>query len=640
MNSVEPISAKRPKVLIIDDEPGLRDMLIFGLQKRGYQVVCAANGDEALARIRADSFDLAICDIMMPGQNGVEVLQTLKELQPNLEVIMATGYATLETAVQSMKGGAFDYITKPYSLAHLCAIFEKALEHRRLTDKVNYLEELNRLKSDFMATMSHELRTPMASVLGYISLILQKVYGQVPAAQEKALLRAEINARNLLQLINNILDLSKLSADRMALFPEIFSVQELVLEVVEAIEPLAIAKKLALDVDIPESLWLNTDKTKFKQILINLVGNAIKFTKNGRVTIAITPMADPAFIETSVKDTGIGIGADDIPQLFREFKQLDSSTTREFGGTGLGLAITKRLCELMGGKVRVESELGVGSRFILDLPVRVPPPIPMPVQATSASPSEPAPVNSSEQVILAIDDDPDILRVLADSLRDTGFRIVGASSGEEGIALARKMRPHLITLDIMMPHMDGWSVLQVLKNDPMLRSIPVYIVSIVDNKALAFSLGVAGYIMKPFRRDNLLKQLALVPRTKVQQVLVVDDDPAVRDLFLETLTVEGYDVQAVGSGEEATARMNQLRPDILFLDLALPGISGFDVLQSIEEHPSPEKTLVFVMTEKDLTDVQQTFLKTRAQMILQKNHTNIKEIVKKLKERLITLKVA
>jgi CheY-like chemotaxis protein len=637
MLNPDSVPVKRPKLLIVDDEPGLREMLLFGLEKRGYEVTTAGDGQEALQRAREHSFDLVVCDIMMPGKNGVEVLQSLKELQPDLEIIMATGYATLETAVQSMKNGAFDYITKPYSLGHLCTVFDKALEHRRLKDKVNYLEELNRLKSDFMATMSHELRTPMASVLGYISLILQRVYGDIPAAQEKALQRAEINARNLLQLINNILDLSKLSADRMALFPEVFSVNEVVREITEAMEPLALSKKLTVKTDVSEPLWLNTDKTKFKQILINLMGNAVKFTRSGSVTLSVVPMVDSSFIEASVQDTGIGIAAEDIPHLFQEFKQLDSSTTREFGGTGLGLAITRRISELMGGKIRVESEKGVGSRFIVDLPVRVPRPLAAPAPELSAETTH---ENPDDKIILAIDDDSDILKVLSDSMRDTGFRIVGAQSGEEGIALARKLRPHLITLDIMMPRMDGWSVLQVLKNDAALRDIPVYIVSIVDNKALAFSLGVAGYIMKPFRRDELLKQLELVPRNKVQQVLVVDDDPAVQRLFSETLSGENFDVQIVGSGEDAIARMNQIRPDILFLDLGLPAMSGFDVLQSIEDHPSQEKTLVFVMTEKELADSERTFLKARVQMVLQKNPKNLKDMVNKLKERLVTLRAA
>ena len=630
-------AVKTSKILIVDDEPGLRDMLAFGLRKRGYEVVCAADGEDALVKARLQPFDLAICDIMMPKKNGVEVLQALKHLQPDIEVIMATGFATLETAVESMKNGAFDYITKPYSLGHLCAIFDKALEHRRLKDKVNYLEELNRLKSDFMATMSHELRTPMASVLGYISLILQHVYGDVPAAQEQALKRAELNARNLLQLINNILDLSKLSADRMSLFPEVFSMHELVDEVVQAIAPLADTKKLLLKVDIPEPLWVNTDKTKFKQALINLIGNAIKFTRAGQITISARSMLDASYIEASVQDTGIGISDKDLPLLFQEFKQLDSSTTREFGGTGLGLAITRKICELMGGRIRVESQVNVGSKFVMELPIRVE----RPAESAPIMPlAAPAGSGDNGKVILAIDDDIDLLRVLSDSLRDTGYSVVGARSGEEGIALARKMRPHLITLDIMMPHMDGWSVLQVLKNDPELRSIPVYVVSIVDNKALAFSLGVAGYIMKPFTRDDLLQRLALVPRNKVQQVLVVDDDESIRKQFTDVLGKEGFDVMTVQSGEEALSRLNQLRPDILFLDLTLPGISGFDVLEGLENRPSRDNTLVFVMTEKELTETEQKFLETRVHMVIQKSHLSLDQMIGKLKERLIGVKAA
>src|SRR5437016_1111260 len=218
-----PESTKMPeKVLIIDDEQGLRNMLKFSLQKRGYEVFDAESGEQALALAKTQSFELAVCDIMMPGMDGVQVLKALKEISPSTEVIMATGYATLETAVESMKQGAFDYITKPYSLANLCTVFEKASEHRKLKAKVNYLEELDRLKTDFIHTMNHELRTPLASVMGYISLTRQGVYGPISDQQREAMNRAEVNSKYLLQLINSILDFSKLQANRMTLNPEVF----------------------------------------------------------------------------------------------------------------------------------------------------------------------------------------------------------------------------------------------------------------------------------------------------------------------------------------------------------------------------------------------------------------------------------
>src|SRR5258708_2191002 len=215
------------RVLVIDDEAGLRDMLVFGLTDRGYHVVPASSGEDGVEKAKHENFDLMVCDIMMPGKSGVEVLAEVKAIQPDIEVVMATGYATLETAVESMKRGAFDYIPKPYGLDQLCVIFEKALERRRLKAQVGKLQELNRLKSEFLANMSHELRTPMNAIIGYTSLILDKTYGEITPKQENGLKRIETNSRNLLQLINNILDLSKLNAGRMPLFKEKCPLKEL-----------------------------------------------------------------------------------------------------------------------------------------------------------------------------------------------------------------------------------------------------------------------------------------------------------------------------------------------------------------------------------------------------------------------------
>jgi CheY-like chemotaxis protein len=217
---------------------------------------------------------------------------------------------------------------------------------------------------------------------------------------------------------------------------------------------------------------------------------------------------------------------------------------------------------------------------------------------------------------------------------------VGARSGEEGIALARQLRPKIITLDIMMSHMDGWSVLQTFKSDPILKSIPVYIVSVIDNKALAYSLGVTGYILKPFDRDELLRTLQVVSKETAQQILVVDDDADVRRFFSESLSQDGYDVETVGTGEEAMSRMKQLKPDILFLDLVLPAMSGFDVLEAMEQLPTKGLPAIFVMAEKELTPQQQGYLDRRVQMILKKHAEGFAELLPVLKKKLTSIRKA
>src|SRR5258706_3338185 len=318
------------RVLVIDDESGLRDMLVFGLTDRGYHVVPAESGEEGIEKARQDIFGLMVCDIMMPGKSGIETLKDIKAIQPDSEIIMATGYATLETAVESMKLGAFDYIPKPYGLDQLCIIFEKALERRNLKAQVGKLQELNRLKSEFLANMSHELRTPMNAIIGYTSLILDRTYGEITPKQENGLKRIETNSRNLLQLINNILDLSKLNAGRMQLFKEACLLKELTDEVLQTMECLARERKLTLSAEVPETLKLETDKTKLKQVLINLVGNAIKFTHDGSISIKAETLEAPSRLRLFVQDTGIGVKAEDIPLLFEEFKQLDASPTRQY----------------------------------------------------------------------------------------------------------------------------------------------------------------------------------------------------------------------------------------------------------------------------------------------------------------------
>jgi CheY-like chemotaxis protein len=620
------------RVLVVDDESGLRHMLQFGLTKRGYEVVEAASGEQALELAREGRFDIVVTDIMMPGIDGLEVLRQLKAISPKIEVIMATGYATLENAIEAMKLGAFDYVTKPYSLSHLCTIFEKAIERRSLKARVAHLEEIDRLKSEFVATMSHELRTPLASAMGYVALLGRGIYGPTNENQEKALGRIEANLGNLLQLINSVLDFSKLTANRMTLALEDFHLDELVADVVRSLEALASQKGLALSMKCPAQISVKADRTRVRQILVNLAGNAIKFTKAGSVALEVLCPEDPSQVNIRVVDTGIGIEEKHIPLLFQDFHQIDGSTTREHPGTGLGLSISKKLIDLMGGTITVESKPGSGSVFSLRLPIRT---------AALSKPEVPlvSALSAGERVILAIDDDLDMLHLLEQQLAETQFRLVGVRSGKEGLVLARTLRPEGILLDLMMPEMDGWTVLRELKKDPLLRTIPVHVVSMVDNQARAFELGASGYIQKPFSRDDLLKELAQVSG-KVRQVMVVDDSPDVREQMRSALTSEGYDVVTIATGEEALEQLSTLSPDAMFLDLTLPGISGFDVLQQLDSRQSATPITIIVMTARELTEDQRDYLRRRVSVVLSKGTFSLSEALNLLKTKLDKGKVA
>lgn len=499
-------AAKRPVIIVADDEKGFRDLIVFEMSSRGYEVVEAENGAEAvnIAASRRD-VDVVISDMTMPKLDGVDALKALKSIDRKIEVIIMTGYATVENAVESMKRGAYDFITKPFQIDELARLAARAVEKRRLGLEVDELKEINRFKSEFLANMSHELRTPMNAILGYTSLHLDGLYGAITKKQEDALRRVEAGGKSLLNLINSVLDLSKVAAGRMPVYLEDFSPGDVVAEVAAMMEPLVQEKGLKLTLEPPEKeAFVRSDRTKLKQILVNLAGNAVKFTAAGGVFISWT--ADEASgLGIKVRDTGIGIKDSDLAILFQEFRQLDSGSAREYAGTGLGLAISRKFAGLLGGEITVESVRGKGSQFTVRLPYKA---------AAEAGGFENAlkaeAVGDKRKVFLAIDDDPEVLNLLRDSLIGSGYEFAGAQSVQEGLALAARLGPFAISLDIMMPHQDGWSALQAIKNDPKLKDIPVMILSITDNKSLGYALGVADYIIKPFERGDLLARLRLI----------------------------------------------------------------------------------------------------------------------------------
>ncbi|MBI3549101.1 MAG: response regulator [Elusimicrobia bacterium] len=614
--------------------------MTFELGSHGYDVLTASNGEEAIQKAQGRDIDVVVSDLTMPKRGGLETLNALKAIDPKIEVIMVTGYATLENAVQSMKLGAYDFITKPFQIDDLVRLINRALEKRRLTCKVDELQEINRFKSEFLANMSHELRTPMNAILGYTSLHLDRVYGEVTPKQEETLKRVESAGNNLLQLINSILDLSKIAAGGMPVYLEDFSLKDLAKDILGMMECLAKAKKLQLEWNLPEDIRLHSDKTKVKQMLINLMTNGIKFTSTGGVFIEAKQVPESSQIHIQVRDTGIGIKAEDISQLFQEFKQLDSSSTRSYGGTGLGLVISKKFAELLGGTIAVESAAGKGTTFTIVLPLAS-----QDTKRSAAVVFNPSAVDQQGKTLLAIDDDPEILNLLRDNLHGTGYGFAGAPNGEEGIAMARAIKPFAITLDIMMPHRDGWSVLQLLKNDPELRSIPVIMVSIMDNKSLGFALGVSDYIIKPFNRSELLEKLKTVENSRssprvssenlAQTVLVVDDEESVVVYLTDTLRDEGYQVEAVTDGRQALSRLaNGVPPDILFLDLMMPEISGFDVIAAINKDPKLKDIHIFVLTAKHLTPDETEYLQKHAELVIQKGSKSLSEILTVVKGRL------
>jgi len=510
---------------------------------------------------------------------------------------------------------------------------------RQLKQRARELEESTRLKSEFLANMSHELRTPMNSIIGFTGRVLKKAGDELSARHVKNLKTVERNAHHLLGLINSLLDLSKIEAGKMDIFAEDFCVDALFTEVMELTDSLVTNKGISIDQDSPqEPIEIYTDKTKLKQILINLISNAVKFTDEGGVTLHAR-LAENNAVQIKVIDTGLGMEADALSYIFEAFRQVDGSNTRTHGGTGLGLNITSRFCDMLGGEVQVESEVGVGSTFIVTLPLKYQAKtakdvIELDIQAmetdTAAEPLviEDTDNSASGPVVLCIDDNLEVLELLSEYLSDAGYHAVCVSNGQDGLLKARELQPIAITLDVQMPHKDGWSVLKELKDDPVTRDIPVLMATMMENKALGFELGAYDYLQKPIMPDNLIQSIEGLP-TRVQHVLVVDDNEGVRDLMQQTLDDQGITSSLAVDGVDAIKQLEDMGdelPDMIILDLMMPRMNGFEVLDKLNEHDLWKHIPVLVSTAKTLSQNEKNLLASKAKYVVQKGGDGLNQL--------------
>jgi GAF domain-containing protein/CheY-like chemotaxis protein len=484
---------------------------------------------------------------------------------------------------------------------------------REIEDKSRQLELVDRHKSEFLANMSHELRTPLNAIIGY-SEMLQEDAADLGVEQFTDDLK-KINAagKHLLELINAVLDLSKIEAGKMELYLETFEVAGLVKDIAAVISPLAGKNANRLDVRCPDTIGaMRADLTKVRQALFNLLSNACKFTERGTITLAVTrEMLDGRDeLVFSVHDTGIGMTPEQLARLFEAFSQADAATTRRYGGTGLGLALSRRLCRMMGGDVTVESEAGHGSTFTIRLPIEV-----REAVEEVTVPAERV-VPDTVGTVLVIDDEPVVRELMQRFLIKEGFRVVIASGGEEGLRQARDIRPDAITLDVMMPGMDGWAVLSALKADPDLADIPVIMLTIVDDRNLGYALGASDYLTKPIDRERLVSVLDKYRRDL--PVLVVDDDAGVRQLLRRMLEPAGYTVVEAENGRVALQRVRDVVPSVVLLDLMMPEMDGFEFVTEFRRHEPWRAIPIVVITAKDLSGDDRERLNGYVQKILQK----------------------
>jgi len=488
----------------------------------------------------------------------------------------------------------------------------------------------NKAKSRFLANMSHELRTPLNAIIGYSEILEEEAQDRQLDDLVPDLRKVHGAGRHLLQLINDILDLSKVEAGRMDLYLETFAVRGMLDDVVSTIQPVVKQKGNTLVIDCPEDIGtIHADLTKLRQSLFNLLSNASKFTEQGTVTLRVrTESVDGRrWIRLAVQDSGIGMTPEQLNRLFQPFTQADASTTRKYGGTGLGLTITKRFAELMGGTVTVESVPGQGSTFTLVLPAEV-----LPRQVTS---DHVALMAGPKGMVLVIDDDPAMHDMVRRTLEKEGIAVIPALGGEEGLELARQLKPSVITLDVMMPGSDGWNVLRALKADPVLASIPVVMLTIIDDKNLGFSLGAADYLTKPVDREKLVRVIRRYSRDgKGGRALIVDDDEAARDRLRELLRGEKWEVREARNGVEGLSALGESMPDLILLDLMMPEMNGFEFLAALHAREGGQQVPVVVVTSHDLSPAEREHLSIHVARVFDKDHLDSAALVGELKRLL------
>ena len=584
-------------------------------------------------------------DVLIPGTSFETILRTaterglIKDAEGRREAWiaerLARHHAASETHIQRRSDGRWIQVNERKTanggvVAIYADITELKHHEAELAEARDAADAANQTKSTFLANMSHELRTPLNAIIGYSEILQEDAADKGDKAAIDDLQQIEGAGRHLLGLINNILDLSKIEAGKMDVFIEPIDIQAMVTEVLSIVRPLADKSENVVEVVCPADIGsFRSDQTKVKQCLLNLMSNANKFTDKGTLTLAVAHEGGSQ-VCFRVSDTGVGMTQEQLGRLFEAFSQADASTTKRFGGTGLGLAITKRFCTMLGGDVTVESTPGKGTTFIIRLPDQG-------VAATAVEAPAPAAAADARTTVLVVDDDPSVRGLLTKTLEKEGYRVVSAGNGVEALALAREHRPQAITLDVLMPQMDGWSALKEFKADATLRDIPVIMVSVLNERGMAIPLGAADYVTKPVDRQRLAEILRehCADDMRSASILVVEDDTATRELLCHSLTGMGYAAFAAVNGRSGLDWLaGHPAPSLILLDLMMPEMDGFEFLRELRKQPAFFDLPVIVVTAKELTPDDVRILRGQTERIIPKDQSYLTELATAVRGRL------
>ncbi|MCH7506426.1 MAG: response regulator [Proteobacteria bacterium] len=522
-------------------------------------------------------------------------------------------------------------------VTYIVSALRNASDFREIQEARAAADNANKAKSQFLANMSHELRTPMNAVIGYSEMLEEEAQDRGLDDLIPDLQKIRSASHQLLDLINDVLDLSKIEADKVELYPELCNTDDLLADIEATALPLFANNNNRFELEKINQLGeIFLDQTRLSQIILNLLSNAAKFTSEGlvRLTAERCMLGKTDCLVVKVTDSGIGMTPEQLERIFDPFSQADASITREFGGTGLGLSISSKLCAMMGGTLTAQSRKDVGSTFTITIPVEGGEHQERQRSIDTVMTDDKAGQHESDHCILVIDDDEHIRDLMHRMLTREGYRVITAAGGAEGIELARQFRPSVITLDVLMPDQDGWSVLGQLKSDPELMDIPVVMQTILDESRKGFMLGASEFLTKPIDRAHLIDVIRRLDQPADRTALVVEDDEATRSLNADCLQTEGWKVRTAKNGLEGLKACEQNTPGLIILDLMMPEMDGFEFLDQLrQQHPAVEPTVI-VVTSKDLTAADLERLNHGVQRIIQKGDHASEGILKEIKRHL------